>query len=65
VAKNSIYLGHHIQFQDTCILAMKSGCMNCIIREEKEIHLCPNNMNTMHREAGFSLSKSQNPLLKP
>jgi len=40
---------------------MRSGCMECIIREAKEIKLNPVNMN---REEGFSLSKSWNLLLQ-
>jgi hypothetical protein len=52
---------YHVQFQETRILAMRSGCMECIIREAKEIKLNPVNMN---REEGFSLSKSWNLLLQ-
>jgi hypothetical protein len=50
VAKHSINLGHHIQFQDTDILVMKSRHMEYIIGEVTVIELHPNNMN---RE-GFS-----------
>jgi hypothetical protein len=35
--KHSIDLGHHIQFQDARILlAMRTGHMECIIREATE-----------------------------
>jgi len=55
MVKCGINLSHHIQFQDTSILAMKSKCMEWIIREVIEIELHCVNMN---REEGFSLSKS-------
>jgi len=38
-------LGSQFPFQDTSSLAMRSGCMECIIREGTEIELNPNNMN--------------------
>jgi hypothetical protein len=44
MAEHSINLGHHIQFQDISILAKKTGCMGCIIREAVETELHPNNM---------------------
>jgi hypothetical protein len=53
VAEHSTGLGHRIQFQDTRILATKTGCMESIIRGATEIALYPDNMN---RE-GFPLSK--------
>jgi hypothetical protein len=56
----SLDLGHIIQFQDTRILATKTECMECIIREATEIKLHPNNMN---RE-GSSLSKAWKLLLQ-
>jgi len=55
VAKHSINFGHHIQFQDTSILAKKARHMECTIREATEIDLQPDNKN---REEGFFLSKS-------
>jgi len=61
VPKHSINLSHCFQFQDTSILAMRSGCMEHIIREAIEIELHPDNMN---REEGFSLIKSWKPLLQ-
>jgi len=61
MVKCGINLSHHIQFQDTSILAMRSGCMEHIIREAIEIELHPDNMN---REEGFSLIKSWKPLLQ-
>jgi len=42
MAECSINLGHCIQFQDTSILAMKSGCSEHIIREVRVIKLQPN-----------------------
>jgi hypothetical protein len=47
MAKHSINLGHHIQFQDTSILilAMKSRCMEHITTKAREIELHPNSMN--------------------
>jgi hypothetical protein len=58
VAEHSRNLGHHIQFENTRILAKKSGHMEHIIRDLIEIELLPDNMN---REEGFSLSKSLKP----
>jgi hypothetical protein len=55
MAKHSTDLGHNIQFQDTKIVAMKTGCMECIIRE---FH--PSNTN----RGGFSLSKAWKLLLQ-
>jgi hypothetical protein len=49
----SIKLGCHIQFQGTMILAVRSRCMEHIIREVIEIKLHPNNVNT----EDFSLRK--------
>jgi hypothetical protein len=60
MAKHSIKLGHHIQFHDTNILAMKSRCMECIIREVTEIELHPNNM----KREGFSLMRAWKPLVQ-
>jgi hypothetical protein len=54
VANHNINLGHCIQFHDTSILAKKSKCMECIIREATEIELNPENRS---REEGFFLSK--------
>jgi hypothetical protein len=61
MTKHSSDLCHSIQFQDTRILAMKTGCMECIIREAIEMKLHPNNMN---RKEGFFLSKAWKPLLQ-
>jgi hypothetical protein len=61
MAEHSINLGHHIQFLDASILAVKSRCMECIIREAIEIELHPDNMN---REEGCPLSKSWKLLLQ-
>jgi hypothetical protein len=55
MAKYSINLVHCIQLQYTRILAMRFGCMECIIREAIEIKLHPHKIN---REEGFFLSKS-------
>jgi hypothetical protein len=55
-----MYLGHCIQFLGSRILAMKTGCMEHIIRVAIEIKLHPDNMNS---EESFSMSKSWNPLL--
>jgi hypothetical protein len=55
VVEHTINLGHHIQLQNTSILAKKLRCMNRIMGEVTEIKLHPNNMN---REEGFSLSWS-------
>jgi len=52
--------GHFIQFHDTSILAMKSGCMEHI-KKVTEVELHSDNIN---REEDFSLSKSQKPLLQ-
>jgi hypothetical protein len=60
MSEHSIDLGHRVQFQDTRILPMKTGCKEHIIREAIEIELHPNNVN---RE-GFSLSKAWKPLLQ-
>jgi hypothetical protein len=51
MGKYSTDLSHGIQFQDTRILAMKTGCMEHIIREAIEIKLHPDNMSG---EEGFS-----------
>jgi len=61
MAKHCIKLGHRIQFQNTIILTMRSGRMECNIREVTEIELQPNNMN---REGSFSLSKLRKPHLQ-
>jgi hypothetical protein len=55
MVKHSINFSHCVQFQDTSILAMKYGCMECIIRKVIETELHPNNMS---RKDGFSLGKS-------
>jgi len=34
--EHSINLGHCIEFQDTRILASRSGCMECIIKGKKD-----------------------------
>jgi predicted GIY-YIG superfamily endonuclease len=60
MAEYSINLGHHIQFQNTTILATKSRYMDRMIRKATEIQLHPNNMN---REDGLHLSRSQKPLI--
>jgi hypothetical protein len=57
---HSIILNHHIQFNDTSILAKKPRCMERIIKEVIKIELPPDNMNS---EEGFSLSKSWKPLI--
>jgi hypothetical protein len=60
MAEHSIHWDHHIQLQNTSILAKKSRYMGQIIREATEIECHPNNIN---REDGFSLSKSWNPII--
>jgi hypothetical protein len=55
MAEHSINLGHHIQFQVTRILAMRSEPMEHNITEATKIELHPHNMN---REEGFFLRKS-------
>jgi len=45
IAKHSTNFGHHIQFNDTGILAKKSGHREHIIMEVKKIELHANNMN--------------------
>jgi hypothetical protein len=45
MAEHSMNLGYCVQFQDNNIQTMRSGCMECIIREALEIELCVNNMN--------------------
>jgi predicted GIY-YIG superfamily endonuclease len=52
VAEHSIDQGHHIQFHNSSILAMKTSYMDCIVREAIEIELYPYNIN---RERGFCL----------
>jgi len=44
-AEHSADVGHYIQFQDNGILPIKTGHMECIIRDRKEIELHPSNMN--------------------
>jgi hypothetical protein len=61
VAEHSMNLGHRIQFQDTRILATRSGHVEFIIKEAMEIELHSDNMN---REEGFFLSKLWKPLLQ-
>jgi hypothetical protein len=36
MAKHRRDLAHSVQFQDTKILAMKTGCMECIIKGKKD-----------------------------
>ncbi|XP_033606939.1 uncharacterized protein LOC117282232 [Cryptotermes secundus] len=60
VAGHSINMGHHIQFQNTSILATKIRYMGRFIRETIEIELHPDSMN---REGWFCLSKSWKPLI--
>jgi hypothetical protein len=55
IAKHITNQGHHIQLQDTGILAKKSRCMDQTISEAMEINLHPNNMT---REDNFSLRRS-------
>jgi len=61
MAEHTINLGHHILLNDTSILAKKPRCMECLIREAREIEVHPDNMN---REEGFTLSKSWKPLIQ-
>jgi hypothetical protein len=56
MAKHSINLGHHIQCHNTSILAKKSGCMEHLITDVKDIELHP-----VNRGECFSLSRSQMP----
>jgi hypothetical protein len=58
-AEHSIDQGHHIQFQNSSILATETRYMYCIVREPIEIELHSYNIN---REGGFCLSKSWKPL---
>jgi len=60
LSKHSMNLYWQTQFQNTSILAKKSGHMECIIREVIKIELHSNNMNS----EDFSLSKSLKPLLQ-
>jgi hypothetical protein len=60
VAGYSINLGHRMQLQNISILAKKSRCMDCIIREAIEIKIHPKNIK---RENGLSLSWSWKPLI--
>jgi len=55
MAEHSINLGHHIQFNDTSILAKKPRHVECIISKviETELH-----SDSMNREESFSLSRS-------
>jgi G3E family GTPase len=46
-------MGYQLQSQDTRILAMRTGCMECTIREAIQFKLYPDNMN---KEEGLSLS---------
>jgi hypothetical protein len=61
MAKHSTDLGHHIQFQDTRILVMRTQCIEHIIGEAREIKIHPSNRN---REEGFSMRKSWKLLLQ-
>jgi len=61
MVEQSTVLGHCIQFQDADLLVMKSGCMECIVREAVKTDLHANNMNW---EEGFSLNKSLKSLLQ-
>jgi hypothetical protein len=61
MAQHSRDLDQCGQFQDTRILAMKTGCMECITREAIKIELHPDITN---RIEGFSLGKSRKLLLQ-
>jgi hypothetical protein len=56
----SIEQGHHIQFHNSSILAMKTRYVDHNVREVIEIELHPYNIK---REGGFCLSKSWKPLI--
>jgi hypothetical protein len=60
IYEHSIDQGHHIQFHNSSILAMKTRYMDRIVREAIKIELHPYNIN---REGGFCLSKSWKPLI--
>ena len=60
VAKHSIDNDHKIRFQETQILASKSGYTDRLIREATELDLHPNKIN---REDGLLLSTAWQPAI--
>jgi hypothetical protein len=55
VAEHSIDEGHHMNSEDTILLARMAGCVDHLVKEAIEIWLHPDNFN---RHTGFTVSQS-------